>query len=307
MIHPQIKWEKHQVCNEMPVSSFPFGMARNVRLEMGCILADVHTLDLWSHRTRMGKVSLSLDQTNKVDVHMLVVPQCFTWISSYLFVVVCFLYLSRLYPYLAVSFGHFWIPPMTQRLAADDLFFLYWLCCASSLTYILKLDVAVLSPYRLDSVKAGSESSRFMVSSFRPGKLHVLWCCTAARQEGRARKIRISEQGLFFRSNQGTSKMSSATPVSFVTAVPSRSRWRWTMCPHPARPARRVHRRRVHRRQPWQCDPAQPRDPCTAQTLAWLMPQASKQALRNGVNDSCGLFVDIVYPCVSWCQMFSLQ
>ena len=67
--------------------------------------------------------------------------------------------------------------------------------------------------------------SSFMVSSIRPGKLHVLWCCTAARQVCRA-TIRICSHLFPHCSNQGTLKMSSATPVSFVTAVLSRSLWR---------------------------------------------------------------------------------
>lgn len=160
----------------------------------GMYLGHEVSTDLWSH----GKRREQYHQTwTKPTKFMFTCLYGFTWISSYLFVLF-FFFLSRLYPYFSVSFFRFWVPYDSTPTGSYryPIFFVVTVLCSSFTSSSFPL--LSCHPYCLNSVQAGtnmSESSRiiqssFMVSSIRPGKLHVLWCCTAARQVCRA-QIRI--------------------------------------------------------------------------------------------------------------------
>jgi len=175
-----------QVCNEMPVSSFPFGMARNVRLEMGCILAMRCPLTC-DHMEKDGKSIINLGPNQQSwcsHVYMamdqyLLIPFLVGWKSmnpSYfdvnyrgtrfwhtaiwfymnieLFVCRFLLFLSRLYPYFSVSFFRFWNPLWLNPYRLIPI--PYFPCsCSDRVTlkfYILKFYVVVLSPILFEHV-----------------------------------------------------------------------------------------------------------------------------------------------------------
>ena len=268
-----VKWhdmtKPWEVCNEMPVSSFPFGMARNVRLEMGCILAMRCPLTFDHMVKKTGKVSSTWGTKptklmftclygygsipinaifSGMNIHLPAIlmwtegvqgfdtlPYGFTWISSYLFVGFFFFCLVSIRIFLSLSFV--FETPYDSTPTGSYRYPIFRVVVVIVLrSSFTSSSFTLLSchPYCLNMFEhyAGWHKYEWILKNYTikfHGFIHQTrqTSCFVMLQPDKCAEPCSEFAATFLShcSNQGTLKMSSATPVSFVTAVLSRSLW----------------------------------------------------------------------------------